>query len=465
MNRNKIVVTIGPKSANEKTLQLLLKKGMDVARLNGSHNNLEWHRKTIQMIHNALPGIPILIDIPGRKIRTGDLEKDIEFSNGNILIFSTEKSPNLNEIPLNYNLLHKDLKINDIFFVEDGMYQFKVVKLKGSKIFSRALNSGKIRSRKGVNVPKIKINKPFFAKNEQNFVRFCINNKIDFIGISFVESVKEIKIIKKFINRDFPKVVSKVENQNAMDNLDEIVKNSDVIMIDRGDLSTETNQYELFKNQQEIIKICNKYSTPVIVATEMLNSMIKSKFPTKAEICDISNAVISGASATMLSGETAIGRYPIESVETMRKVSDSVERETSLIKRNKNKIKSDIPSSIAEALENIVEKVGVTKIICVTKSGYSAKILSTKGFGIPIICVTDNEISYKSFKLYKGVKVIKIKKIFPKESADHILDIIVNLVKTKELNKNDLVAVVGVLFPKKGKMNSLQLHDVRNFIN
>ncbi|WP_204166270.1 pyruvate kinase [Agrobacterium vitis] len=317
-----IIATIGPVSANFTTLQALREAGMTVARLNGSHGNLDWHRQTIRLIRKAVPGVPVLLDIPGRKIRTIQLAHEPSFKEGEILILTTDISHDGTEkVPVNFDGLHEQLAPGIRLYADDGTLSFQVERIDGRDIHVRAGGDGTLRSRKGINVPEVSLGRELITSNDRTMVDFARDNRVDYLGISFVESAEHVDAIRGLIGGRAPRIVAKVENQGGLDNLEDIVGAADVIMIDRGDLSVETNVDSVSVFQKRIITTANAHGKPVIVATELLHSMIDNPYPTKAEIGDITNAVIDGASLLMLSGETAVGRYPVEAVGRLRNIA------------------------------------------------------------------------------------------------------------------------------------------------
>ncbi len=464
MNNTRIIATIGPATNNKQALINLKKNGMNVARLNGSHNNLEWHSNTIKLIQDTLPDLPILLDIPGRKIRTKQLKFEPNFSKGDIIILTTDGSfDGKTKIPVNYSDLHKDLSVGDTVLADDGVLKFKVTNIKGRDIFVKAETSGCLKSCKGINVPQVNLNTKLVTQRDKMMISFAQENKVDFIGISFVESKKHILAIKELISPlNSPRIISKIENQGGINNMVEIIENSDAIMIDRGDLSMETELDSIALSQKKIIKQARKYSKSVIVATELLHSMIENNFPTKAEVCDISNAVIDGCGAVMLSGETAIGKNPFDAVSLMSRVitkSEDYVRENINIKKNSN------PIAIADAIVAISNESSIDKIIAVTRSGYAAESLSLRNLKQPIIAVSDDESVIKSFNFYPGVKGVFYNKKFPKDSLSHMMEIVRMLLNKKYIHPNDQILLTAVGYPNSGnRMNLIETHLVNDLI-
>ena len=465
MQRTKIVATIGPKTANSKKLKMMYKAGMSVARLNGSHNTLEWHSNTIKLIRKILPDFPILIDIPGKKIRTGSLKHEPKFSISDEIILTTSKGHDgKNKVSITNNLLHKYMSKGDIVLADDGTLKFVVSKVIGRDICIKALTKGILKSSKGINVPHINIGGPLITNRDIGMIEFAKSNDVDFIGISFVESPIHIKKIRKLIGNHSPYIVAKVENQKGLDNLDNIILEADVIMIDRGDLSTETNIENLAINQKIIIKKANASSTPVIVATEMLDNMITNPFPTKAEVMDISNSIIDGASATMLSGETAVGNFPAESIKVMSNISSAIVAKKTVKYKMFNKKTSSL--AMGAAISNLCTLLPITKVIAITMSGYAAKIVSSQMLSQPIIAVSNDKKVSRALNILSGTKGVFCNTPFYKDNLDHIPKCLFYLWKKKDIVDDDLILVTALGYPGSGnRMNLIQTHIVKNLRN
>jgi len=462
MRRTRIVCTIGPCSLNRATLLSLHKAGLSVARLNGSHANLEWHRDAIRQIHEVLPEVPILLDIPGRKIRTTQLAHEPEFSAGDILVLTTDMSHDSKEkVPVNYLNLHADLSPGDTVMADDGTLRFTVVKVHGQDIHCRAESTGQLKSRKGINVPFVNLNTPQVTARDNEMIDFACENKVDFIGLSFVESAEHILAISELINGRGPRIVAKVENQGGMDRVHEIAEAADAIMIDRGDLSVETSLHDVTISQKTIINAARQHGRPVIVATEMLHTMIDNPFPTKAEVADITNAVLDGCSATMLSGETAVGLFPLEAVNTMSQVIDAAEMYSQAeFKKSDISIESSVPEMISSVVPTLCRSLPITKVVAITRSGYAARMIATHGLCQPIIAVSDDAAAARSFNLIAGTKGVFSDIPFSRVSADHIVHVLQILWGKALIGNGDLLLVTGISYPTLGsRMNTLQIFN------
>jgi len=460
-SRVKIVSTIGPATARAEALKQLQNAGMSVARLNGSHGSQDWHRATIALIRSAAPGIPILLDIPGRKIRTTMLVKEPSFSAGDTVILTTDTAHDGSEkVPVNYDRLHEDLEAGNIIFADDGTLRFTVSAIQGRDIICRADTDGSLKSCKGINVPYVKLRRKLVTEKDHLMIAFAKANGVDFVGISFVESAEHIEEIRKIIGATAPKIVAKVENNGGMANVREIARTADVIMVDRGDLSVETELETVAVMQKEIIREARRFATPVIVATEMLHTMIENPYPTKAEVGDVTNAVLDGAAAVMLSGETAVGRYPIESVKLMRRVIDAAcdMQIKSLPQGNPD---WDIPDAVQEAAAAIARSLPVTKIVVITRSGYAARRLANCELRQPILAISDDAATATAFNMLPGTEGIFVDIEFRRTGSEHIPNCLHELWRRQRITSDDLLLVVSLVYPKTGnRMNLIELHNV-----
>ena len=463
MNKTKIIATIGPKVANKNKLIQLFNAGMSIARLNGAHNTLDWHKDTIKLIKKNLPRVPILLDIPGKKIRTKSLVKEPKFNKNDIIILTTDQNyKGIKKVPINNSELHKLLKKKDQVYADDGSLSFIVEKINLKDIYCKALHEGQLKSAKGINVPHVDLGSDKLSKKERTYINFAVENNINFIGVSFVESKNYINKIKVLCKNSNIKVIAKIENQGGLDNMNSIIEVSDGIMIDRGDLSIETNIESVALFQKKIINSCLQLAKPVIVATEMLDSMINRPFPTKAEVSDISNAILDGASCVMLSGETAVGEYPIDSIKVMSSISKKVEN--NLRFSSKSQIES-IPSAMGKSVHSLCENLPITKVIAITVSGYAARVIAAQMIKQPIIALSNNKENAKSFNLIRGTEGVYANIKFKKNSLDHLPECLKHLWKNKFINFKDIILITTVGFPFTGnRLNMIQTHYVKDLI-
>jgi pyruvate kinase len=468
MSATRIVCTIGPATNNESALRELTAAGMNVARLNGAHGDLDWHAAAIALLHEVMPEVPVLLDIPGRKIRTADLAHEPEFASGNTVVLTTGEGHDGSEkVPVNRPSMHKEVNKGDVILADDGTLKFTVEKVTGQDIHLRAEGPGKLGSRKGINMPSFSLAGEGVTQRDRDMVAFAREQGVDYIGISFVDSAGHVNAVRELCGGNWPRIVSKVENQSGLDNLEQIVEATDAVMIDRGDLSVETNLENLVLFQKCILDVSRSHGKPVIVATEMLHTMIENPFPTKAEVSDITNAVLDGCSAAMLSGETAVGAHATESVAVMRRIADAAESDLQarLDDGREAGRRGDRPTSVPQAMEDAVALVcrslPITKIVAVTISGYAARMTAARRPRQPIIAVSNDAMAARSFNLFWGARGVHVDVLFSKTSTDHVVKCLEELWRRGILDDDDLILVTALGYPRSGnRMNLLQTHAV-----
>jgi pyruvate kinase len=462
MNKTKIVCTIGPASISEKILLGLYSAGMSVARLNGSHADMEWHTRAIREIRRVVSEVPILFDIPGRKIRTQQLANEPNFAVGDTLTLTTDTSHDGTlKVPVNYPNLHLDLASGQTILADDGTLRFRILEIAEKDIICIAETAGQLKSRKGINVPFVQLNTPQVTLRDEEMINFARELGVDFIGLSFVESAAHIHAVRTLIDGTSPRIVAKIENQRGMEFMHEVIEAADAIMIDRGDLSVETSLHDVVIRQKAIIRVAKEFGRPVIVATEMLHTMIGNPFPTKAEVSDITNAVLDGCAATMLSGETAIGAFPIEAVKLMKGVAMAAEQ--FLIEQNaRQPVEMDqAPQLIARSVLELSSCLPVTKIVAITRSGFAAQLIAAHGPNQPIIAVSDDPKAALAFNLINGVTGVLCDFPFARSSLDFISKLLKMLWDRGLIDSSDLILLTGLTFPTSGqRMNTIQIHNV-----
>jgi pyruvate kinase len=395
------------------------------------------------------------------------LEREPRFDAGDTVVLTTDSAtPDLDKVLVNYGDLHSELSPGETILADDGTLRFTVEAIVGRDIVCRAETAGVLRSRKGINVPHVKLNTAVVTDGDRRMVAFAAEEGVDFIGISFVESAVHVEAIRELVAGPAPQILAKIENQGGLDHMTEIIDAADAIMIDRGDLSVETSLDTMVLYQKRIIETARRYGKPVIVATEMLHSMIDHDFPTKAEVADIANAVLDGASATMLSGETAVGRHPLRAVQTMRRVADATFAN--------HEISSPIPlgqgvvtpsQAIEDAIALILRSLPISKVVAITYTGYAARLLSARAVRQPILAVSTNEAMARALNLCAGVESIYLDASFARGSADHVKACLKHLYALGRLDDKDLILVTGAIYPRSGtRMNSVQVHKLSDLI-
>ena len=463
MSRVKIVGTIGPRTNTAPAIEQLCQAGMDLARLNTSHASLEWHAETIRVIRRVAPMMPILLDIPGRKIRTGFLRHEPRFKVGDQVVLTTnQEHDGTFKVPVSHSRLHEELCVGDTVLADDGQLRFTVEAVTGQDVLCRAETTGLLQSAKGINIPGVALRTELITERDLQVLELARQLDVEFVGVSFVESAAHVQTIRRAIGGASPRVIAKVEHQSGVDHLEEILQVSDAIMIDRGDLSVETGLHSVAILQKRILTAARAANKPAIVATEMLHSMVRHRAPTKAEISDITNAVLDGAAAVMLSGETAIGQYPVEAVATMRQVIDEAAAHLqSCLDEGQESRSPDVPHAMGSAIALLCRQLPVTKIVAITLSGYAARMVASQRPRQPVLAVTNDPVAARSFQLLPGTEGICIDVPFSRTSTDHIPRCLEMLWRTGKLMDEDLILVTSVGYPRHGtRMNLIQTHQV-----
>jgi len=420
MKRTKIICTIGPNSDSPEIMKELIEAGMDVARVNFSHGNHEEHAEVIKNLRQVAreldKPIAILQDLSGPKVRIGKIAQEpITLLPGSEFILTNRSVPgDEREVSITYPGLPKDVKGGDTIFLADGQFQLKVFGTTDTDINCEVIVGGELTSSKGINVPSVSLSTPAVTEKDLRDLEFGIQHEVDWVAVSFVRDQMDILFVKRMLEingADIP-VIAKIEKHEAMDNIDEIIKVSDGIMVARGDLGVEIPINEVPLSQKSIIKKANAACLPVITATQMLESMINNPRPTRAEVTDIANAIFDGTDAVMLSGETAIGKYPIQATRIMDEVSGSAEEGIDYSRRlAEHPIvidDRDIPDAISHAACHVALNIGAKAIICCTRSGQTARTVAKYRPHACIVVVSHNEKVLRRLALIWGVLPLKI---------------------------------------------------------
>ncbi len=416
MKKTKIVCTIGPASESLETLVELINNGMNVARLNFSHGDFEEHGARIKNIREAakITGktVALLLDTKGPEIRTNNMKDGIvEFSTGDVTRISmTEVEGTREKFSITYPELINDVVVGSHILLDDGLIDLEVLELDtaNGEIVTKVLNEGVLKNKKGVNVPNVSINLPGITEKDAADIRFGIENDVDFIAASFVRRTSDVLEITKILeeeNATHIQIISKIENQEGIDNLDDILTVSAGLMVARGDMGVEIPTEDVPVVQKEMIKKCNALGKPVITATQMLDSMQHNPRPTRAEASDVANAIYDGTDAIMLSGETAAGDYPVEAVKTMHNIA--VRTEGVLVDRDAYALKlykkADMTESIGQAVGHTAKNLSIQTIVAATDSGHTARMISKYRPKAHIVAVTFSERNARSLALNWGV--------------------------------------------------------------
>lgn len=475
MRKTKIVCTIGPSSESLENTKKLIAAGMNVARLNFSHGDFEEHGNRMAIIRQASKElgktVAILLDTKGPEIRLGKLkEEPIELIQGEYLTLTTEEIlGDRNRVPITYKDLPSDVSIGDTILIDDGLIGMTVVDIQGTEIKCLIVNSGPIKSKKGVNVPGVAISMPGLTEKDIGDIKFGIESGVDFIAASFVRRASDVLEIRELLERHDARhihIISKIENQQGVDNLDEILEVSDGLMVARGDLGVEIPSEEVPLVQKMMIEKCNRASKPVITATQMLDSMQRNPRPTRAEASDVANAIFDGTDAIMLSGETAAGKYPTESVEMMSRIAERAESALhyrEMFKKQANAQQTSVTEAISQAVAKSAHDLAANAIVTSTESGYTARMVSKYRPRSPIIAVTPVEQVMRRLQLVWGVTAVKGENA---ETTDDMFDIAVKgAMESGVVRLGDTVVITaGVPVGRSGTTNLIKIHNIGELI-
>jgi pyruvate kinase len=409
-----MVCTMGPATAHPAVLEEMIREGLDICRLNFSHGTHEEHQETLNLIRDInfrlQTNVGVLVDLQGPKIRIGKMDKPFPIQAGDEVFLSTHhKEQDGNILPMVYETFAHDVDTGDMVLVDDGKVDLRVIETDKSHLVKLKVVTGSaIGSKKGVNLPFTKISLPSITPKDWLDVEFAIKNQVEWIALSFVRTAEEVQELKTFLKKRgcISRVISKIEKPEALENIDAIIQTSDAIMVARGDLGVEIPMEEVPFWQKNIIRKCNLAAKPVIVATQMMESMIENARPTRAETNDVANAVLDGADALMLSGETSVGKYPVEVVRSMQKIMDSMEGEEQIYFRNMQVNKSS-PTWVNDAVcmnaVRLSQEIGASALVAMTRSGYTAFHLSKCRPQAPIYIFSDNRAILNQLNLLWGV--------------------------------------------------------------
>ena len=456
MRRTKIVCTMGP---NENDYELLLKlaKTMDVARFNFSHGNHEEHLSRLEMLRKARKevGRPIaaLLDTKGPEIRTGLLKdgQKITLQEGEKIILTTEEVVGTKDkIFINYDKLHEDVKPGNVILIDDGLIGLEVETVKGVEILCKVTNGGELGERKGVNVPGVPIQLPSITDKDIEDIKFGITEDFDFVAASFIRSADAVRQIRAIIDEagSQMKIISKIESQEALDNIDAIIEASDGIMLARGDLGVEIEAKRIPQLQKEIIHKCNYHGKLVITATQMLDSMIRNPRPTRAEVTDVANAVYNGTDAVMLSGESANGKYPVEAAKTMASIVEYTEQFLDYKQFKTRMVEKTVYESIGNAMcaasVTTASELKAAAIVASTLSGITASLISKYRPITPIYALSPSQVVTRQMMLFWGVTPIWARRA---ETTDELFESSIEELKDRKLVKSKDICVItaGVL--------------------
>ncbi|OHA48747.1 MAG: pyruvate kinase [Candidatus Terrybacteria bacterium RIFCSPLOWO2_02_42_20] len=466
MKKTKIVATIGPPTTDVKKMEELLMAGVNVMRMNFSHGDFAEHQVKVDNARTVSGkiGIPVALlqDLGGPKIRIGDFYKEsVVLEEGQTFTLTTEKIVgDEKRVYVNYVSLPMEVEVGGLIMLHDGKKKLEIINIKGNEIVCKVIIGGEIKGKRGVNLPGAKLSVSSLTKKDKDDLEFGFKNKVDFIACSFVRRPEDISELRDILDKakSKAKIIAKIEDREGLENINKIIELVDGIMIGRGDFGIEIGVENMPMVQKEIIKKCNKAGKPVITATHMLESMIKSSVPTRAEVSDIANAILDGTDAIMLSEETALGQYPVEAVRIMAKVAERVEKEMGYVKKyfaipGKE---DNITDAVSAEAVDLAYNIGAKYIVALTYYGFAARMIARYRPVQRVIAMTPNEKVANQLLLTFGCNPVLIEKLntLPaaiKEAKKHCL-------KSKLTQKGDkIVIVAGMPFGKSGMTNTIMV--------
>jgi pyruvate kinase len=469
-NKTKIVATVGPASSSKEMLRALIKEGVDVFRLNFSHGSHEDHLKVIHNVRelNKELGstVSLLQDLQGPKIRINEMQPNIVIERGQELVITTQELLGNNEIAsTSYKKLPGDVKVGDMILVDDGKIELKVKELRGDDVVTEVVYGGPLKSRKGINLPFTKVSAPSLTEKDLKDLEFGIKHDVDWIALSFVRKAHDINEMRAILdkNKSNSKIVAKIEKPEALSNIDEIIAAADGVMVARGDLGVEIWLEEVPMVQKMLVEKCNRLGKPVIVATQMMESMIENPRPTRAETNDVANAVMDGADALMLSAETAAGKYPLEVIRSMVRTISSVEKNPGIYFRFREvDATSDIyvNDSLVLAACKLAKDVGAKAIVGMTSSGYTAFKSSSHRPNANIFVFTSNKTLINKMNLVWGTRAYHYDKTV--STDDTIADVEEILKREGHVQSGDkFIFLASMPIHEKARTNTLKINVVK----
>jgi len=471
LNRTKIVCTLGPASSDEKTLRAMIQAGMDVARINLSHGKHEEHANRIGMVRRMADEtgrvVAIMADLQGPKIRIGHIANEpLMLHEGEEVTLTAGDTATIDGIiPVPHPEIVRDVAVGGSVWLDDGMFELSVVDKSQDKARCRVVTGGPLVSRKGISAPGVKMEVAFLTTKDLADLRFAIEQTVDYVAMSFVRTDEDIRHLRRLMHEfgaNIP-IVAKIERPEALENVEGIVRVCNAVMVARGDLGIEAPVEEVPAYQKRIIRICNHAGRPVITATQMLNSMILNPRPTRAESSDVYNAIHDGTDAVMLSGETAVGQYPVRAVKTMARIAQRAEAhfpyETWEVEEEKEGHTHSIPDAIGRATCSIAKELNAKAIITSTRSGYTALQVARHRPRTRLICTTPSAETHRRMALVWGVEALLAEEY---HHTDQMIEVTMRAATEAGLvEQGDLVVITaGTPTAHQGQTNLLKVHWV-----
>jgi pyruvate kinase len=418
MLRTKVVCTLGPASADPESVLAMVRGGMNLARVNMSHGSRDDHRASIDAVRVAAEEVgrpvAVLVDLAGPKIRVGDLAEPRRLDRGSLVVMAPEEDATGDEIPTTYAPLADEIQPNDLVLLDDGLLELRCKRTQGSRTHLEVIRGGLLKSRKGINLPTVNVQAPSLTEKDLSDLDFALEQQVEYIGLSFVRRPQDVSDLKARVgNRAL--IVAKIEKVQALRSIEEILAETDAVMVARGDLGVELPFERVPLAQKRIIQLANYYGRPVITATQMLESMIEHPRPTRAEASDVANAILDGSDAVMLSGETAVGNYPLQALEAIVRIGTEIERSGFLERGPRYLTRPGLRTrggasrrehAIANATVDSARQIGAPAIVVITRSGFSARLVSSYRPAVPVFAVTTEPSTYRQLTAVWGVRPV-----------------------------------------------------------
>ena len=471
MQRTKIVCTIGPATNTREKMRALMQAGMDVARVNFSHGDQATHRETIARLRDVASQerclIGIIADLQGPKLRVGDIENEpLELQEGELVTLSAAaQSGPENEIPVPHPDLLRDLHAGQTILLDDGTLALTVERhVSAGRLAARVITGGMLTSHKGINVPGARLSFATLTEKDKNDAAFALEQGVDYFALSFVRRAADVRELRHYLETqgaEAPSIIAKIEKPEALSDFEAILDCADGIMVARGDLGVETPAEEVPFHQKNLIHRCNQVGKPVITATQMLQSMMEHPRPTRAEASDIANAILDGTDAVMLSGETAVGKYPVKSTETMAAICENAEAHlpSSRLVEGADTCHEVVTEAISSSAVAIANEVKAEAIITATMSGTTARMVARHRPAVPIIAVTPNQRTLYRLALVWGVVPVEVGEF---KTTDEMVEMMVRAAQQEGLVAwgDRGVLTAGIPFGQGKKTNMLKVHVV-----
>ena len=466
--KTKIVATIGPTSWDKKTLQDMINGGMDVARINASFADFDELQKVSKSIRELSPRVGIMLDTMGHKIRVTGFKKERKLEEGNKIYVVPDKAENNsldpNYIAITYPTLHKDISRNAEILLDDGLLILRVMDIRGEEVLCEVVQGGILKPKKTVNIPNTHLNFPSLSEKDKLDIKFAVDNNFDFISASFIRDIHDVAAIRELMGKTTTRLIAKIEDREGVDNFDQILPLVDGIMVARGDMGVELPLESVPVIQKQMIYKCRSVGKPVIVATQMLESMRESVRPTRAEVSDVANAIMDGCDALMLSAETSTGEYPVEAVETMNRIALNVE-DILTPQRVKGYTQVSIETDeLCNCLFDLTNSLYLKGIVVISQTGRTSRSLARHRLKIPIFEIGDDIGRIRQNSLVRGVKSYFVQTL-PDDRDEAVKKGVECIYSYGELDLNDKIAIIsGSSIKNRSNNGILEIINVKDVI-